>query len=518
MKNDDQMSPEVEKWHENVISIQNEDEIRWMTMKPMYDEILVDEDSNEHINTLDKEDTAVDINNEVFFYTDEGEPTRVVNTFALIDIEEITQGDDLVLLELVNCVWTEIKNFPSFFNKVYCLESVVFRVIFPSNDIISDFLIAHQMYESENTYVQQIFTSLSYFIIALPGIMILYNLLRRYSFFQDGKIQVVLAIATYIVLFFVLQAPPKLCMPLSYLVSSGILLVGFLNVFCHGPHTRKLSNIVTGYEGLYESVPQMILQLTLLFAGEVEWNITNIYSVCSSFLMLGKDLSEEMIKKGDINISQNMSFVKKIIQISKVIPVIVLNDFFRCGSVALILSHFLFVIEYQHQVIWMCNGIMTIYLPLITLMCARKCSPLTKELSILDCFSGILGNWLSIAKWGNLNMYQSRWIHFVLFLYYTIYYGSYLVWAMVNPTSPYTDLYAFILFCAGWTSIPLYIRHMCISIDMDNKGNQENLRTEEVMNQDSKETEFGSNHDSRTREEYGNQININDTKVKLYLI
>ena len=68
MKNDDQISPEVEKWPENVISIQNEDEIRWMTMKPMYDEILVDEDSNEHINTLDKEDTAVDtINNEVFF-------------------------------------------------------------------------------------------------------------------------------------------------------------------------------------------------------------------------------------------------------------------------------------------------------------------------------------------------------------------------------------------------------------------------------------------------------------------
>ena len=227
--------------------------------------------------------------------------------------------------------------------------------------MISDFVIAQQMYESENTLVKQVFSSLSYFFIALPGIMILYRQIISVPRFKGKKIEAFLGFLVYLTLFIVTKLPPRSFLPFSYLVSALILSVGILDTFCHGPQINKLSAVINGYEGLYESVPQMVIQLILLFAGEVEWDTTSIYSVCSSFLMLGKDLAEEIILKS--HISQSLSFLTKIVEMVKVIPVIVLISFFIISSIALVYSHFVFFLDFHS--IWMlkCFSFTCLYQP-----------------------------------------------------------------------------------------------------------------------------------------------------------
>ena len=127
-----------------------------------------------------------------------------------------------------------------------------------------------------------------------------------------------------------------------------------------------------------------------------------------------------------------------------------------------------------------------------------------KDLSIMDCFQGTMGNWLSISNWGRLTVYQSRGIYFGLFFFYTLTHGVYLIWIMVYPPNINYDMYAFVLFCAGWILIPLYVRHICILIDTEVRPNQDRRETEDGGNNDKRETEDGGNHDRRETKDSGN--------------
>ena len=257
----------------SLVDIEEEKMRSWAPVLSAWDEII--EDGNSDALETDKSFTDEESSNEALSVDDIIEHNKDVNLGAIIDIEEVISHWGAII-----CIWKEIRSCPTYFNKIYYVESIVSRFIFPANDIISDFLMAQQMFKSEDLFFKQVFTSLSYFFISLPGIIILYNqLILCVSFLRGRKMQGLLALCIYLVLLMVPKCHSQSFRPLAYSVSAFILLVGFLNIFCHG-RTKKLSNIVNGYEGFYESIPQMIMQLIFFFFSE-KWNGTSlVFIVC----------------------------------------------------------------------------------------------------------------------------------------------------------------------------------------------------------------------------------------------
>ena len=78
---------------------------------------------------------------------------------------------------------------------------------------------------------------------------------------------------------------------------------------------------------------------------------------------------------------------------------------------------------------------------------------------------------------------------------------------MVYPFHLHADIYAFVLFCAGWILIPLYVRHICILIDTELRRNKFRRETD-----DGSEKEYGANDDRREKRDGGNN-DIRETEV-----
>ena len=68
-------------------------------------------------------------------------------------------------------IWEDIKKVPAFFNKQDFAKGFLFTFLLPAMDIITDFLMAQQLYENDNETIRIYFTSFTYTFIAMPGFM-----------------------------------------------------------------------------------------------------------------------------------------------------------------------------------------------------------------------------------------------------------------------------------------------------------------------------------------------------------
>ena len=271
---------------------------------------------------------------------------------------------------------------------------------------------------------------------------------------------------------FLLQhAHPKSLFPAAICVSTTILSIGLMDVVFHGPYMRKLSTLVTGYEGRFESAPELLMHLVLLIAGE-EYFYTSgldIYDLLTSLAMLGKDLAENILMNGQQDYTSK-SFPGKIVSMARIFPVILLTAIFRLGTLALAIHH-IFVLRTGLLLVPL--KLIIILPPALTILCVRTFSKQIPELSVVDCFLGIVGELSSFTIWGKLNHEGSRWLHFGFTLYFGLLYGSYCLWTVFNPPSQHADIYAIVFLCCGWVAFPLFISQIFVrgtvtSVDTDN--------------------------------------------------
>ena len=64
--------------------------------------------------------------------------------------------------------------------------------------------------------------------------------------------------------------------------------------------------------------------------------------------------------------------------------------------------------------------------PAVTILCVRRKYPDIIELSVVECFVGILSELSAFTNWGKVNPSRSRWIQFGLNLYFCMLYGVWL--------------------------------------------------------------------------------------------
>ena len=77
------------------------------------------------------------------------------------EVEDENTKNETILESLIK-FWDEIKDFKKHFNLNDCAEGIVLKVFLPVNDIISDFLFAEKLLESENRVVRQWFAFFAY--------------------------------------------------------------------------------------------------------------------------------------------------------------------------------------------------------------------------------------------------------------------------------------------------------------------------------------------------------------------
>ena len=312
--------------------------------------------------------------------------------------------------------------------------------------------------------IKQWFTFFAYYFIAWPGVMFLLSNIRRISnrccsdTFQGSFLSFI-----FMMCFFSMEAVlimyshPKILLPAALFVAGFILAVGIMDMFFHGPYMKKLSAHVTCFEGRFESAPQLVMHLVLLISGQEFFYRSGLdfYGMCSSLMMIGKDLSENLLAKGRRDSTfLSKPFIQRIVEMGKIFPVIILTAIFRLGTIALFI----------HHVFLMDIGLLLIPLKLIfmvppaaTILCVRRLYPEVLELSVTECFIGILGELSAFTNWGKLKPSRTRWIQFGLNLYFCTLFGVYCVWTVFNPPSQNADTYAIVFVCCGWISFPLYI-------------------------------------------------------------
>ena len=378
--------------------------------------------------------------------------------------EEEEDTENFTFCDLLFCFFEELKDYKKSFNLNDCAEGILLKVFLPTNDIISDFLVADKLFQSENVSVKQWFTFFSYYFIAWPGIMFLLSNIRIFrdrccfTFCQGSFLPFIFMVCFFsLEAVLILYAHPKILLPAAAFVAGVTLIVGIMDIFFHGPYMKKLSSLITCYEGRFESAPQLVMQLVLLISGQgfFQGSGLDFYGLCTSLVMLAKDLSENILTNGkNDSLLLSMSFPQKIAEMWKIFPVIMLTALFRLGTMALLIHH-VFVLD---------SGLLLVPLklifmvpPVVTILSVQRFYPEVLELSVTECFVGILGEMSAFTNWGKLNPECSRWFQFGLNLYFCILYGVYCVWTVFNPPSENADLFAICFLCCGWVSFPLYI-------------------------------------------------------------
>ena len=182
------------------------------------------------------------------------------------------------VFELLNHFWAELRNVKNLFSINDFVENLLFHAVLPANDILSDFIVADNLYNTDNTntIVDQLMGApfcamLMYFFIALPGFMVLVHNMGLYldKFCITELFYVVLVVIVCLVpvilLFF---GDPRVVFYIALAISCCFQLLNFMSVIFHGPYMKKLVGKITDFEGKFESAPQLFLQLTLLYAGD----------------------------------------------------------------------------------------------------------------------------------------------------------------------------------------------------------------------------------------------------------
>ena len=190
--------------------------------------------------------------------------------------------------------------------------------------------------------------------------------------------------------------------------------------------------------------------------------------------MLGKDLAENILTKGQNHSFLRLTFIGKIILMRRIIPVIILTAIFRLGTLALAIHH-IYILNFGLLLVPL--KFIIIVPPVIGILFVQKCSSKT-HLSVTECCVGIIGELSSFHSWSGLNTELRRSIQFGLNLYFGILYGIYCVWTVFNPPSLNADNFAIFFLCCGWVAFPFYISQIFFN-DSVNGVRQENLNFEE---------------------------------------
>ena len=243
---------------------------------------------------------------------------------------------------------------------------------------------------------------------------------------------------------------------------------------------KKISFLVAGYEGRYESAPQIIMHLVLLISGEQYFSTSglNTYGLITSLAMLGKDLAENILTNGQNHSFLGLSFISKIVLMRRIIPVIILTAIFRLGTLALAIHH-IFVLDCGLLLVPL--KLIIIVPPVIGILFVQKCSSQT-HLSVTECFVGIVGELSAFHSWSGLNTELRRSIQLGLNMFFGILYGTYCVWTVFNPPSLNADNFAILFLCCGWVAFPLYLSHIYFN-DSVNSVFQGNVVIEEEQEQ-----------------------------------
>ena len=164
----------------------------------------------------------------------------------------------------------------------------------------------------------------------------------------------------------------------------------------------------------------------------------------------------------------------KIMAMTKLFPAILLTAVFRLGTIALFINH-VFILDIGLLLIPLKLTFMVP--PAMAILCVRQIFPGIIELSVVECFIGILGEVSGYTIWGKEK--RSRWIQFGLNIYFCILYGVYCVWTVFNPPTPHADTFAMIFLICGWIAFPLYVSKIFInnnisSNQQDETSDQEN--------------------------------------------
>ena len=156
-------------------------------------------------------------------------------------------------------------------------ENLLFKAVLPVNDIVSYFIVADNLYNTDYpiTIVDQIKSTqfcamLMYFFIAAPGFMVLvYNIGLYLDKFCLAWLSLLVLVVLVLLLpaLFSIYGDPKVVVYIALVISCCFQLINFMAVIFHGPYMKKLVGKITDFEGKFESAPQLFLQLSLLCWG-----------------------------------------------------------------------------------------------------------------------------------------------------------------------------------------------------------------------------------------------------------
>ena len=302
---------------------------------------------------------------------------------------------------LLNNFWAELRNAKKFFSFNDFTENLFFKAVLPLNDILSDFIVADNLYNTDHriTIVDQLMGAqfcamLMYFFIALPGFMALvYNMglyLDKFCFAELFYVVlvVIVGLVPVILLFF---GDPRVVFYMALAISCCFQLLNIMSVIFHGPYMKKLVGKIHYFEGKFESAPQLFLQLTLLYAGEEFMEVPAIerfYGIVTSLLMLSKDFAENiLINTKDIDFSK-LSFGKRLFLFGKIMPPIILTVIFRLGALSIACHR---LTSFQDFVLVIPLLLAIVLTPTICLILLKSSSSITCKLSVSEC---VLEQWV----------------------------------------------------------------------------------------------------------------------------
>ena len=264
--------------------------------------------------------------------------------------------------------------------------------------------------------------------------------------------------------------------PVAILVSASILLIGFLSIFIHGPYMKKLYSSVAGYEGRYESAPQLLTQFVFILQGSRSFdrgsdNTTweKVYAIVSSLMMLSKDLSEDILMSPEF---QRLPILEKLTRMKRLFPAIIFTAVFRLGSLALFVHHIgvldigLLIIPFK---------IIFVVIPSLTLFYTSKRCFESNQLTFTECSLGVVAELSTFYSWNCIRSPKIRGTtQLLMLIYFTLLNSIYSIWSAFTPLTSKSDngeddaflfdrqSWAITVLCCGWTSIALYFKNIFI--------------------------------------------------------
>ena len=162
------------------------------------------------------------------------------------------------VLVLLTNFWVELRNAKKFFSINNFAENLLFKAVLPVNDIVSDFIVADNLYNTDYsiTIVDQIksnqFCAMQmYFFIAAPGFMVLvYNIGLYLDEFCLAWLSLLVLVVLVVLLpvLWPLYGDPRVVFYIALVVSCCFQLVNFMAVIFHGPYMKKLGSKITYFE------------------------------------------------------------------------------------------------------------------------------------------------------------------------------------------------------------------------------------------------------------------------------